>query len=392
VKIISIAVFMLLICLVPAALAQTTDCPAIVQQAFQAVETACTNTSRNQACFGNLALTATPREGVSNFTFEKVGDITDAANIQSLQLTGMNLDEGHWGVVMMKLQANIPDVLPGQNATVLLFGDVEVGNAVPPTVELQATSNGAANIRRRPTADAQNVIGSLAAGQTVTATGRLADRTWIRIRTTGDNLGQTGWVAAGLLSSTSDLTTLDIVEPDSQTFSPMQAFYLKTGFRDRPCAEAPESGILVQGPKGFRLNFNVNSVDISMGSTLFLQTAEQQMRINVVEGSAIVTNDGASQVVPAGTFTEVILDEDGDAIGAPDFPEPYAVDDFAGLPLDELEEDIEIAPALDEDELQQAMEDALYGDNAPADDEADDEDSALPPEPEEPIDEEAPLS
>ncbi len=386
-KIIRILAFLLLLGLVPAVLAQN-ECPAIVQQAFEAVQTACANTARNQACYGNVALTATPREGVSSFTFEKVGDITDAANIQSLQLTGMNVDEGHWGVVMMKLQANIPDVLPGQNATVLLFGDVEVANAVPPTVELEATTGGAANIRRRPTADAQNVIASLAAGATVTATGRLADGTWIRIRTTGDNLGQTGWVAAGLLSSTGDLNTLDVVEADSQTFSPMQAFYLKTGFRDRPCAEAPESGILVQGPKGFRLNFNVNSVDISMGSTLFLQTAEREMRVNVVEGAATVTNDGISQIVPAGTFTEVTLDEEGEAIGAPELPQPYEIDDFDGLPLDDLPEDIEVAPELDEDELEQAMEDALYGDDGSPDD----EDEALPPEPEEPVDEEDPLS
>lgn len=386
-KVTQLIAFLLLLALAPTVLAQN-DCPAIVQQAMEAVQTACANTGRNQACFGNLALTATPREGIENFTFEKAGDIVDAANIQSLQLTPMNVAEGHWGVVLMKLQANLPDLLPGQNATVLLFGDVEMTNAVTPTVEVpvEAITN-AVNIRRLPNGDANNVIGSLSAGQTVTATGRLADGEWIRIRTTGDNLGQTGWVAASLLTSTESLSALDVVEATSQTFSPMQAFYLKTGVRDRPCTEVPASGILVQGPSGFRVNFNVNGAEVSMGSTLFLQTDKSRIRINVVEGAATVRNDGISQIIPEGTYTEIGLDENGDAIGAPDVPEPYVADDFEGLPLDELPDDIDIAPALADSDLEDAMDNALYGDSQP-----EDEDSAPEPEPEQPEDEGGGLS
>src|SRR5690349_9088052 len=94
---------LLVLCIAPVIALAKTDCPDIVQQAYKSVELSCEEqTARNQACYGNLALTATAREGVSNFSFAKVGDIADVANIQSLQLSGMNEAEAHWGVVMMK--------------------------------------------------------------------------------------------------------------------------------------------------------------------------------------------------------------------------------------------------------------------------------------------------
>ncbi len=279
---------LLLLIVIPVALAQPADCPALVTQAYESVKNACTNTGRNQSCYGNFRLTAAAREG-ANLTFEKVGDIADVATIQSLQLSPMNTAESYWGVVLMKLQANVPDSLPGQNVEVLLFGDVEITSAV---------------------------------------------------------------------------------DASDTSAAPMHAFYFKSGFRDRPCAEAPDSGLVVQGPKGLTVQLTINGVDIAMNSTLFLQTTttdgQNRLKVNVAEGSARLTSGGVSQIVPAGTFSSVeiedyddLLDEEEDVAGVPTFPEAYEDDDLSALPLDDglFDEDVEIAAPLDDDDIQAMIDD-----------------------------------
>lgn len=124
----------LLLMLAPAALSaqqSSSDdtCPALVQQALDAADQLCTGTNRNEACYGNVLADAEARENVTNFNFDSAGDIVNVSDIASLTLSGMNLETGDWGVALMRLQANIPDTLPGQNVTFLLFGDVQITNA-----------------------------------------------------------------------------------------------------------------------------------------------------------------------------------------------------------------------------------------------------------------------
>lgn len=112
--------------------AQDATCGALVQQAMSQVESGCGDTGRNQACYGYVSLQATPRAGVANFQFTQQGDLADVADLSSIQLEPLNTEANTWGIVMMKLQASLPEALPGQNVTFLLFGDVEIRNAVDP--------------------------------------------------------------------------------------------------------------------------------------------------------------------------------------------------------------------------------------------------------------------
>ena len=125
-----IAYLFVLVCFTTV-LAQSSDCSAIVKQAMTDVQQACASTGRNQACYGYVSLQATPREGVQNFTFAKAGDLANVADLTSLQLTPLDAAQNTWGIVLMKLQANLPDTLPGENVTFLMFGDVQIKNAVP---------------------------------------------------------------------------------------------------------------------------------------------------------------------------------------------------------------------------------------------------------------------
>ena len=107
-------------------------CGVMVQQAMREVESGCAETGRNQACYGYVSLQATAREGVTDFQFTQRGDIANVADLSSVQLEPLNTAADTWGILMMKLQANLPETLPGQNVTFLLFGDVELRNAADP--------------------------------------------------------------------------------------------------------------------------------------------------------------------------------------------------------------------------------------------------------------------
>lgn len=291
-----VTLFILFLCLVPVALLAQTDCPTIAQQALVAADQYCQTTGRNQACYGNIQLSAEPQPNVVNFTFSKAGDLANVADIKSLKLNPMDTTAGTWGVALLRLQANLPDTVPGQNVTFLLFGDVQIDNAV---------------------------------------------------------------------------------QPGSSQYKPMQAFYFKSGVGDAPCAEAPESGLLVQTPKGAgQVAFTVNGVDIQMGSTVFFQGGVQkqsrEMTVNTLEGAAFVKKFGKTKLALAGMRVRVdvpnLLDlpsgggpapappRPGDHQIAPDqsdleLGEAYDAQPFRALPINLLERQITIHPPLTKDEL-----------------------------------------
>jgi hypothetical protein len=235
--------FLFCLMIVPGlALVQGADCPQIVEAALDAADEFCADTGRNQACYGHIALTADLRGDVADVVFEQPGDMVDVVSLDTLRLNPMNVETGDWGVALMRLQANLPNTLPGQNITFLMFGDVEIRNAVsgddPPNTEIHA----------------------------------------------------------------------------------MQAFYLRTGIGDAPCEGAPQSGLVVQTPQGAgSVVFNINGVDVEMGSTVFFQAdAEEGMMVSTLEGAAHVSDTLGSQPILAGTWVRIPLDETFSHLVRPD--------------------------------------------------------------------------
>lgn len=106
-------------------------CSAVVEQIITAVGDICADTGRNQACYGNVSLNIIPRGTATDYTFQQVGDVMDVAQIQTLRTLPLNQETGQWGVAMLRLQANLPQTLPGQNVTFLVFGDTQLTSAVP---------------------------------------------------------------------------------------------------------------------------------------------------------------------------------------------------------------------------------------------------------------------
>jgi hypothetical protein len=343
-----LSILFLIFCFVQTALSQA-DCPAIVSAALDTATNACAELGRNQACYGNVTLQATPRADAPAFTFEQAGDVVNVTDIESLRLSSMSLTDETWGVALMQLQANLPDTLPGQNVTVLLFGDVSLSSAADTLTELDVTANANANVRLRPTTAESNVISSLTSGETITANGRLEDGSWVRIVLDAET-NEVGWVSADLVNSETSLEILAIVDADGALLydAPMQAFYFSSGIGDRPCSEAPDSGILIQTPQGVgTVILRINEVQIELGSTIYVQAGGGFMTVSVVEGHAVLTSNGVSQTVPAGTFAQIPLDSNGLANGAPTFPQGYSFSDLRALPVSvALPQTIRIASSI----------------------------------------------
>jgi hypothetical protein len=100
-------------------------CPSLVETALQMVAESCADLNRNEACYGYTRVLAEPRPGAT-ITFAAPGDLAALADIARLQTRALNVETGEWGVVLMKVQADLPDTLPGQNVTLILFGEAEL--------------------------------------------------------------------------------------------------------------------------------------------------------------------------------------------------------------------------------------------------------------------------
>jgi uncharacterized protein YgiM (DUF1202 family) len=317
------------------AVAAQAECPAIVQSALDATDTACQMTGRNQACYGNVRLSVDTRDGSPELDFDAPGDMVDVASIRGLTLEPLNATDETWGIALMQLQADLPDSVPGQNVTVLVFGDVAMtGAETGEATAFEVVTNDVFHVRSAPSMDAEPIAG-LEAGQAVLANGRIEDGSWLRIELDSSTIG---WIAADAVTSENDTSLLSVVdpaEPIAPALNPLQAFYFRTGIGDAPCSEAPDSGILIQTPEGVgTIHLTINEVQIELGSTLYLQTlAADEIAINVVEHQATVSAQGVSQFVPAGSRVRVTVDENRVAIAPPSAPEPYDNADLAALPV-----------------------------------------------------------
>jgi LysM repeat protein len=107
-------------------------CDQLVSEAMNTAGGACAELGRNQACYGHRLVQATynAAPGTSP-TMNKVGDITDLLSLSSLTTAPLDEQAQTWGVAVIKAQANLPDSLPGQNVTLLLFGGAKLEGTTP---------------------------------------------------------------------------------------------------------------------------------------------------------------------------------------------------------------------------------------------------------------------
>ena len=321
--------------------AEAVTCPTIVQQALDAAARSCSAIGRNQACYGNVRLTAQAQPAAPPITFTHPGDLASVADLQTLTLSPLDEQQDSWGIALMKLQANLPDVLPGQNVVFVLFGDVQMQNAVPTRITLAATANNGVNLRGSP---GGKIVGALTRGQSVQADGRNQAGDWLHVRL---NDGTVGWASVPLLSVSGDPSALAVLDAAAPPIQPMQAFYVQTGIRDTACAQAPDSGILIQSPNSqVKVNLLINGVNITLGSTVYVQAQPGGlMTLDVLEGGIEATL-GTTAYIPAGMRAQFQLDHDLHALAWAGDPQPYDPTSLVALPLRLLPAPPTVAPPL----------------------------------------------
>jgi hypothetical protein len=328
-------------------------CPALVQQALTITQTGCDGTDRNEICYGHLLLDAQLRAGLSETQFTDPGDTVDVVSIDSVSLSAMDTIAGIWGVILMQIQANL-ETESQEDVTFVVFGDTALENAAH---LLPVIANEPVNIRSEPSTEG-DILASLATGDKIIASGQTEDGDWLRIQLSGNGAISVGWVSTDFVTTDGNFEDLEIVSPEDDgapatddqgaTFGPMQAFYFQSGKDDSPCAEAPNSGLLIQTPEGeASVSLWIDEVVIELNATAFVQAQPNgDITVNVLDGLAQVTSNGETRTAVAGTQISVPIDAELAASDVPDDPVPFDANDVQSLPIQLLPNQVEIPAPL----------------------------------------------
>ena len=123
------AFLLTIFCFTSIASAQSAACPALVQRALDTTDQSCAATGGNEACYGNVQIEAQAAPDAETFDFAAPGDRVSLTQIQSLQLSSM-VEPDEWGMALLRLQPRLANVLPGQNVTLVMFGNVKIDQQI----------------------------------------------------------------------------------------------------------------------------------------------------------------------------------------------------------------------------------------------------------------------
>jgi hypothetical protein len=243
-------------------------CPEVVQRAIDAVGSNCGALGRNSACYGFQSVTADFSQIQPSDYFSLPSDRANLFDIERLGTSPLNEALDEWGIALMSVQANLPNTLPGQSVVFMLLGDSKVENAVDPgdalqsDVTLDITLASDTPLHQDPD-DTSALLQTVPGGTSLVADALSEDGGWLRVV----YQGIPGWVSGEAADADGDLSTLQVIGPDSGT--PMQSFYFQSGISSTQCVDAPNA-LVVQGPQNLTVDINANGADIRLGSTIVL--------------------------------------------------------------------------------------------------------------------------
>lgn len=316
--------------------AQAGQCGALVEQALTVLGNNCAAMEGNSACYGFNNVEAAFFEEQGSAFFSQPADRASLSLIETIRTTPLSLEDERWGIAVLNVQANIPNTLPGQNVVFLLIGDAGVTNSVPPDSAalgggpVPVTALARANLHSAPALNT-NVVAQVQQGTALLADATSGDGAWLRVVYND----QPGWVNRAILSNEPGLASLPAINSESR--SPMQAFYFTPGVAQPECAEAPDL-LAVQSPEGITVDLTLNGANIRLGSMITLRYLDATtLAITVHEGS-LETEVGVIAV--AGETVIAQIDADGNLISwqvpRPATEEELAVGRTVGLAFQRL--------------------------------------------------------
>lgn len=342
-----VLVLMLFLIAAPVAAQDAPVCPAQVMLALARSGSACFQLERNQACFGNGTV-----EGgffaTDHAAWSKPGDIVGVGALKAVRVKPI---EKGISVATLFTQANLSDA-EERRIVFMLFGDAVLENLVPPLPELVIAATGALNIRHTPETKG-DIVNKIAINKALIANGRTEDGVWLRVKI--PNTNDLGWVSRDVIRADGDINALAVVGIDTPVYRPFQVFNVKTTSNPL-CDGKLDSGLLLQAPTVADTRLTMNGVDLRLASTLFVQVQGDSLVVNVLDGEAELSVNGAAEFVPAGARTHIPLDATTlMASDAPARAEPYANADFVALPTGNLPYRLTIAAALTQEQIDQAL-------------------------------------
>jgi hypothetical protein len=109
--------------------AQPATCTPLLESALEAMSENCADIARNNVCYGYNRVEATfARADFPAEQFSQPADITELVELSTISTAPLDELADEWGVALMRVQANLPGTLPGQNVTFVLMGDVQMAN------------------------------------------------------------------------------------------------------------------------------------------------------------------------------------------------------------------------------------------------------------------------
>jgi hypothetical protein len=327
-----------LLFVIPAVIAQEA-CPANVIRAFARAGAACTELERNQVCFGNGTVQGVFDSRASD-SFALVGERADVGLMQQLIVSS----ETEYSIASMQLQMSLINTETGSNVSLLAFGNVTLSNQVPvrPLVPVEAT--GVMNIRALPDIDA-DILAQYPLRTTVMANGILVEGDWLRVQI--PDTSEIGWLTREFVTTTGDLSNLNIVDVDTPFLRPYQLMSLVTGQDDAQCAGTPESGILLQSPNLTEaVEMTLNGLEMRLSGTVFVQAVpDSLMLLQQIEGNSLIRLGNERRWIVAGAEIALPLDTSLTVTSLAN-ASPLTVDNLAGVPVNNLNYRVSIPKAL----------------------------------------------
>ncbi len=110
----------------PAAVAAA--CDAVVQEAIARIDDVCSGTARNEACYGHARVMVLLQPGATGI-FSQPRDRIALSALSRLDTSAFDPNGDLWGIALLRVQADLPDALPGEAITFIAYGDTTIEDA-----------------------------------------------------------------------------------------------------------------------------------------------------------------------------------------------------------------------------------------------------------------------
>lgn len=323
-------------CLCSTVAAQEPSCPAAQNDAFDNIINHCAEQEPGSLCFGHETVSVVKRANAPQT--QELRQPGDTMPINAIDWLSVSTEDHSYGAARAVFPAYPYDGLEAEPSALLAYGNVALflpaPHLQPPLQDLAVAASRGAYLRAEPNTDS-DIVKPIPVRVTVKVIGASSNLNWLRIYAAPDIIG---WMSREVLTEPEQALPLLAAETDIvPLWLPWQAFDFRSGIADAPCADAPESGILLQTPKFISpRQFIVNGIRLRLSGSAWLQAqANSGTLIHVLDGLANVRANGVEHEVKSGFMTTVPLDTaDGSGLTPADAPtEPVAYDYHALLNL-----------------------------------------------------------